>query len=108
MANTYKNAFFNLTDTTLTTVYTCPANTTALVKTIQITNEHGSNNLVEIFITDASASATFEVFHASMAAGTTENGAIGTLILEAGDILKIQAATANVVEGTVGLIEIDF
>ena len=34
MANTYKNAFFKLDTTDLTTVYTCPANTTALIKTI--------------------------------------------------------------------------
>ena len=38
MANTYKNAFFKLDTTDLTEIYTCPANTTALIKTIQITN----------------------------------------------------------------------
>ena len=41
MANTYKNAGFSLTTTNKTDVYTCPANTTAIIKTIQTTNHSG-------------------------------------------------------------------
>ena len=108
MANTYKNAFFKLDTTDLTTVYTRPANTTALIKTIQMTNEHATNNTIELFITDSSASITYEFYHEDMSAGTTSNGAIGTIVLEAGDILKIQSETVDVVEGTVSLVEIDF
>jgi hypothetical protein len=63
MANIYKNAGFDLTTTDLTTIYTVPALRTAIVKSIQISNEHSSNNLVEIFVTDSSASATFEIYH---------------------------------------------
>jgi hypothetical protein len=62
MANIYKNAGFDLTTTDLTTIYTVPALRTAIVKSIQISNEHSSNNLVEIFVTDSSASATFEIY----------------------------------------------
>jgi hypothetical protein len=55
MANIYKNAGFDLTTTDLTTIYTVPALRTAIVKSIQISNEHSSNNLVEIFVTDSSS-----------------------------------------------------
>ena len=36
MANLYKNTMFDLTTTDKTTVYTCPTDRTALVKTIQV------------------------------------------------------------------------
>ena len=106
MANIYKNAGINLTTTSLTTVYTVPTNRTAIIKNIQISNEHSSNNLVEVFITDSSASATYEIFHESMAADSTTNAALAPIILESGDALKIQAANANVVEGIVSYLEI--
>lgn len=106
MANIYKNAGINLTTTSLTTVYTVPTNRTAIIKNIQISNEHSSNNLVEVFVTDSSASATYEIFHESMAADSTTNGALAPIILESGDALKIQAANANVVEGIVSYLEI--
>ena len=106
MANIYKNAGINLTTTSLTTIYTVPANRTAIIKNIQISNEHSSNNLVEVFVTDSSASATYEVFHESMAADTTTNGALAPIILESGDALKIKTANANVVEGIVSYLEI--
>ena len=106
MANIYKNAGINLTTTILTTVYTVPTNRTAIIKNIQISNEHSSNNLVEVFVTDSSASATYEIFHESMAADSTTNAALAPIILESGDALKIQAANANVVEGIVSYLEI--
>jgi hypothetical protein len=106
MANIYKNAGINLTTTNLTTIYTVPTLRTAIVKSIQISNEHSSGNLVEIFVTDSSASATFEIYHVSMASSTTVNGLSAPLVLEAGDILKIQTANANVIEGMISYLEI--
>ena len=106
MANIYKNAGINLTTTSLTTVYTVPTNRTAIIKNIQISNVHSSNNLVEVFVTDSSASATYEIFHESMAADSTTNAALAPIILESGDALKIQTANANVVEGIVSYLEI--
>ena len=106
MANIYKNAGFSLTTTDLTTVYTVPTNRTAIIKNIQISNEHSSNNLVEVFVTDSSASATYEIFHESMASDSTTNAALAPIVLESGDALKIETANANVVEGIVSYLEI--
>lgn len=107
MANTYKNKLFDLTTTSITTVYTCPAETTALVKTIQMTNDSGTIN-VEVFVSDASASAQNEIAHITMAARSTSNFAYGTIVLEAGDAIKVQASTANTVSGILSILEIDF
>ena len=107
MSNTYKSTFFSLTTTNQTTVYTVPAGVKALVRTIQLTNHTGNTN-VEVFVTDTSATLTVEIAHITMSARSTENFAKGTIILDAGDIIKITADTANRVTGTIAVLEISF
>ena len=107
MANVYKNAGFSLTTTNLTTLYTCPTGKTTLVKTIQLNNDDSSAIQVEISVTDTSASATYKIYHKDLAADTTDNGVVAPLVLEAGDIIKIQTATANKIEGMISYMEIE-
>ena len=107
MANIYKNAMFDLTTTNKTTVYTCPTNRTALVKSIQITNIHSGSNEIEAFTTDASDSdAEHEIAHISLASKTVENLAKNVIVLESGDALKLKAASANNIAGIVSYLEI--
>ena len=106
MANIYKNTGFNLSNTNLTTIYTVPTNRTAIVKSIQINNDDASAIQTEIFFTDSSASQTYKIYHKDLAADTTDNGVVAPLVLESGDILKIQVATANKIEGVVSYLEI--
>ena len=106
MANVYKNSGFNLSTTNLTTIYTVPTDRTSIIKSIQINNDDASAIQVEISVTDTSASATYKIYHKDLAADTTDNGVVSPLILESGDILKIQAATANKIEGMVSYLEI--
>jgi|TARA_R100000455_G_C6259290_1_gene114825 hypothetical protein len=106
MANIYKNAGFNLSNTNLTTIYTVPTNRTAIVKSIQINNDDASAIQTEIFFTDSSASQTYKIYHKDLAADTTDNGVVAPLVLESGDIIKIQVATANKIEGVVSYLEI--
>jgi len=106
MANIYKNAGFALDSTSLTTVYTVPSGRTAIVKNIQISNTHTGDNLVRISLTDTSASATYKFAHNTMATGTTANAALSPIIMEAGDLLKIQVGTADTIEGVVSYLEI--
>jgi len=107
MANIYKNAMFDLTTTDKTTVYTCPTDRTALVKSIQITNIHSGAVEVEAFTTDSSASNTeHEVAHIQLASKTIENLVKGTMVLESGDALKLEAASANHIAGIVSYVEI--
>ena len=107
MANIYKNAMFDLTTTSKTTVYTCPSNRTALIKSIQITNIHSGSIEVEAFTTDSSASnAEHEVTHINWASKTADNLVKGTMVLEAGDTLKLKAGSANNIAGIVSYLEI--
>ena len=65
---------FDLTTTNKTTVYTCPTDRTALIKSIQITNIHSGAVEVEAFTTDSSASnAEHEVAHISLSSKTIDN-----------------------------------
>ena len=106
MANIYKNAGFALSTTNLTTVYTVPTDRTAIVKSIQINNDDASAIQTEISVTDSSASATYKIYHKDLAADTTDNGVVAPLVLESGDIVKIQVATANKIEGMISYLEI--
>jgi len=107
MANTYKSYFVDLTTTNKTLIYTVPTLTTAIVKTIQLTNESGSIN-VQVYVTDTSAAIEYEVSHSTLAARSTENFAKGSIVLEADDLIKIQAATANTVTGVISVLEISY
>ena len=106
MANIYKNAGFNLSTTNLTTVYTVPTDRTAIIKSIQLNNDDASAIQTEISVTDTSASATYKIYHKDLVADTTDNGVVAPLVLESGDIIKIQVATANKIEGMISYLEI--
>ena len=106
MANIYTNAFFDLTTTDLTTIYTCPSDSRAIVQNIQYTNETGTTQ-VQVYVTDSSASTTYEINHNSLSANETYNAALGPVILEENDVLKIQANSSNVVSGVVSILEIN-
>jgi len=107
MANTYKSYFVDLTTTDKTTIYTVPANTTSLVKTIQLSNDTGNPNIT-VHVTDSSSSTEYEIAHITMSSKSTNNFAFGTIVLEANDILKIQSSDANTITGIVSLLEISF
>ena len=106
MANIYKNVGFAIGTTNLTTIYTVPAGRTAIVKSIQASNTHSGNNLVRVSLTDTSASATYQFAHNIMATATTNNAVLSPLIMEAGDLLKIQVGTVDTIEGVVSYLEI--
>lgn len=107
MANTYKNAFYDPTVTTAVSVYTVPANTTALVKNIQLTNESGSK-VVKVSVTDTSASTDYQIAYASISGATICNLAKAPIVLEAGDILKIQTTDTTGISAIISYLEIDF
>jgi len=106
MANFYKNQGFIL-GTTLTTVLTINASSVAIVKSISVTNEHNNNNLVEMYLHDASATTNFEFFHIDMGADTTQQAAGQVLNLEAGDSIKAQAEVSGVAKGVISYLLID-
>jgi len=106
MANIYKNAFFDLTTTDKIDIYTCPAGSRVIIQNIQLTCESGTTQ-VQVYIYDNSAATEYEISHVSVGANTTVNLAKGPIVLEENDVLRIEANSANVVSGTVSILEIN-
>ena len=95
MPNNYKNAKVDLTTTDATVLYTCPAATTSLVKSILASEDSGNADTITVTITDADA-AVFSLFKVkAVAANTTVELLTAPLVVQENEILKVTAATAN-------------
>tara|TARA_R110002072_G_scaffold213907_1_gene371079 strand:+ start:116 stop:439 length:324 start_codon:yes stop_codon:yes gene_type:complete len=106
MANNYKNAKVDLTSTDVTTVYTAPAATTSIVKSILVSEDSGNADTITVTLTDADA-AIFSLFKVkAVAANTTVELLTAPLIVEESEILKFTAATANRLHVVVSVLEI--
>ena len=70
MAHNYKNAKVDLTATTATTLYTCPTATTAIVKSILVSEDSGNADTITVTLTD-SASAVFSLFKTKAVSANT-------------------------------------
>tara|TARA_R110002073_G_C9024888_1_gene541286 strand:+ start:39 stop:377 length:339 start_codon:yes stop_codon:yes gene_type:complete len=98
MATRIINAGVSLTDTSLTTVYTCPANYKSIIKEIWLTNVDGSNAVDATlkWTDDSDSDAAYSLLSTkSIAADSYLRIEGGNIVLEAGDILKAQAGAAN-------------
>ena len=107
MANRYKNAQFDLNSTNKTDIYTCPSNSRAIIKNIHTANVGGSNVEIKAFIYDNSVTTSFQFAEHTVNTGTSKSIADGTIVLEESDKLQLQAATADIFEGTVAILEFD-
>ena len=95
MANTYVNAKVDLTGTGVTTLYTCAALTTGIVKSILVSEDSGNADTVTVTLTNA-AGAVFSLFKVkAVGANTTIELLTRELVLQGGESIKVQAATAN-------------
>ena len=107
MANTYKNASVDLTTTDKTNVYTCPAETTAIVKSIRVTEDSGNNDTIAVELYDDSATATFKITGTlAISASTSTELLSAPLVLEESDIVKATAGTANRIHVIMSVLQI--
>lgn len=106
MPNNYKNAKVDLTTTNVTTLYTCPAATTSLVKSILASEDSGNADTITVTITDADA-AVFSLFKVkAVAANTTVELLTAPLVVQESEILKVTAATANRLHVVASFLEV--
>lgn len=106
----YKNQGFVQTNTNKTTVLTCPADATLIVKSIYCANNDASSAiLVHMNIKDSSDSNTeYEFFRSDVGAKSQVNASPQGLNLEAGDAITVQAATgSNKIQGVISYAQID-
>jgi len=95
----YKSDTYSLTTTNLTTVLTINASSVAIVKLVQASHATASNVDVDLFV-KKSGGGDVEVGHAELNK-STENLIKDSLNLESGDVMKVQAGTANEITGVV-------
>mgnify|MGYP003126931930 CR=1 FL=1 len=103
----YKNEGVNLNSTNTISVLTAPSDATVLIKQIQINNGSTSAVNLSVQVTDTSATTTFRIFNESVTASTTKDIINHTLVLEAGDIVKMTAGTANEIQGIISYALLD-
>ena len=107
MANRYKNSKLDLTTTSVTTLYTVPSNSRAIVKSILVSNDTGSASTITETLTDA-ATAVFSLFKVSaVAANTSIQLLTEPLVMEESEILKVTAADADRLHVVASILEFD-
>jgi hypothetical protein len=107
MPNNYKNAKVDLTTTNVTVLYTTPSATTALIKSILVSEDTGNADTITVTITNASA-AVFSLFKTkAVGANTTVELLTEPLVVQENEILKVTAATANRLHVVASLLEIN-
>ena len=101
----YKSEVFDLTDTNLTTVLTVATSAVAIVKTVQASHQDASNVDADLYL-KKSGGSDVEIGHAQLNKSMV-NMIVNTLNLEAGDVIKMQASSANEITGVVSYALID-
>ena len=107
MANIYKNELIDLTTTDNTVIYTTPADSRAIIKSILVSEDAGSGSTITFTITNSAASL-FNLFKDNaIASKATTELLTHPLILEENEVLKAQAADANELHVIASILEIN-
>ena len=108
MANTFKNAYLDITNSAQT-VYTAPSGTTSIVLALRITNVDGVNNdTITADVIDASSGNSRIAFTISVPADSTlELAGQSKIVLEAGDKIDLTGgASSGDLEAFASILEI--
>ena len=91
------NSKLDLTTTDATILYTAPTgaeSNVSIISSIIVHDDSNNGDTLTVTITDASSNV-FQIFEKSIQGQATEELLTRDLILQGGDIVKVQAATAN-------------
>ena len=93
----YKNQGFKQSDTSKSTVLTCPTDGAIIVKSIYCANNDASSGIVVNmnFVDSSDSSTEYEFFRDEVGAKSQVNASPQGLNLEAGDAITVQAATGS-------------
>jgi len=106
MARAYKNAKVDLTSTDVTTLYTCPSITVAIVTSILVSEDSGNADTITVTLTNA-ASAVFSLYKVkAVSANTTVELLTRPLVVQESEILKVKAATADRLHVVASMLEL--
>ena len=96
MANIYKNEKTSLTTTALTTLYTVPSNSRAIVKSLLVSEDAGGAAVVKVTLVDAAAAIFVVDNDVNLTANQKEQVLSEPLIMKESEILKVQASSGAV------------
>ena len=106
MANTFVNKKVDLTTTSATTLYTVPSATTAIIKSILVSEDSGNADTLTVTVTDT-ADAVFSLFKTkAIGANATVELLTAPLVMEESEVLKVTAATANRLHVVLSALEV--
>jgi len=106
MANSFVNKKVDLTTTSATTLYTVPSATTAVIKSILVSEDSGNADTITVSLTNTS-SAVFSLFKTkAIGANATVELLTAPLVVEESEIIKVTAATANRLHVVLSALEI--
>ena len=109
MPNTLKNILTTQLSTDSATLYTCPSSTNAIILVLAFTNKTYNSVTASVQFTDASDSNATRLLlnEVTIPANTTLEVLAGQkYVLEASDILKVQASAASSLDAVLGLMQI--
>lgn len=112
MATFYKNAKVDLTSTDITTLYTAPSATTgdpttAIFRSILVSNDDGSTaTTVTLTLTDSSSTVFVLYNEKAVATDTTVELLTQPLVVEESEILKVTAANADILDVVASYVEV--
>ena len=106
MANVYKNAKVDLTTTNATTLYTCDALTTGIVKSILVCNDSSHNDDITRTITDLNSNVFVLYNEEAISGPSTKELLTAPLVVQTGETLKVTAATGDRLHVTASILEV--
>ena len=105
MANSFVNKKVDLTSTAATTLYTVPSASTAVIKSILVSEDSGNADTITVTVTNGSS--VYSLFKVkAVAANTTIELLTAPLVLQTTEILKVNAASANRLHVVASLLEV--
>ena len=106
MANTFVNKKVDLTSTSATTLYTVPTASTAVIKSILVSEDSGNADTITITLTDTD-DAVFSLFKTkAISANATTELLSQPLVAQESEVVKVTAATANRLHVVLSALEI--
>ncbi len=107
MANVYTNYKVDLTTTNETTIYTVPSETTALIRSIRVSNDDTSNACtLTLTLTDTSSAVFSLEKDKSISAKTSEELLKALLVAKESEVVKATAQNANDLHIIISVLEI--
>ena len=110
MANIYLNAKKDLTTNAVTTVYTVPSNSRAILKSLYVSEDTNNADTitVKLFAGDPASAASFSLYNVkAVGANATEQLITEPIIMMENEVLQVTAATANRLHVTLSVLEIN-